>query len=281
MESLIQYFDQLPKSYRMIWVFACLSLGWMAEFLFPRVSLSYKKWKHAGSNLAFLITTLVVNLLFSAAIVRVVSWTSQNQFGLFQWIEMSLLAQFIGSLIILDLVAQYFAHYLLHQVPFLWRFHIVHHSDTMVDATSGPRMHPIDFAFRETLSLLLIFLTGMPAAFYLMYRFATIFFTFFTHANIRLPFGLDRPLSFVLVSPDFHKFHHHRETPWTDSNYGNILSIWDRLFGTATLQGDFNQIKYGLDLLETPNGDNLRDGDVLFQLALPFTKIAKSRHKLS
>jgi sterol desaturase/sphingolipid hydroxylase (fatty acid hydroxylase superfamily) len=100
----------------------------------------------------------------------------------------------------------------------------------------------------------------------MVYRIITIPCTYFTHANINLPLWLDKALSYIIVTPNLHRFHHHYQLPYTDSNYGNILSIWDRLFGTLRYD-DPNTIQYGLDILEGSN-----DEDVLFQLGIPFNK---------
>ena len=94
----------------------------------------------------------------------------------------------------------------------------------------------------------------------------TIPFTYFNHADISLPFWLDKGLSYLIVSPNMHKFHHHYQQPWTDSNFGNVLSIWDRLFGTFTY-GDPKHIKYGLDSSNHTNDENF-----IFQLKVPFNK---------
>ena len=91
-----------------------------------------------------------------------------------------------------------------------------------------------------------------------------------THANISLPLWLDKTISFVFVSPNMHKFHHHFERPWTDSNYGNIFSVWDRLFGTF-VYGRPNEIKYGLDVL-----DDSKDQDLAYQLKLPVNREIKT-----
>ncbi|MFM7195718.1 MAG: sterol desaturase family protein, partial [Bacteroidota bacterium] len=87
---------------------------------------------------------------------------------------------------------------------------------------------------------------------------------------ITLPAGLDRALSLVFITPNMHKFHHHFERPWTDSNYGNIFSLWDRLFGTFVYD-DPKKIRYGLDVL-----DPAKDQQVRYQLGIPFDKSVKT-----
>ena len=148
----------------------------------------------------------------------------------------------------------------------MWRFHMIHHSDTHLDVTSGTRHHPGDFIMREIFALIAVIIAGLPFAYYIIYRVITIFCTYFSHANLKLPFWLDKGISILFISPNMHKFHHHFEMPWTDTNFGNIFSIWDRIFGTF-VYGDTSKIVYGLDLLEDKDAD-----DVLYQLKLPFNK---------
>jgi sterol desaturase/sphingolipid hydroxylase (fatty acid hydroxylase superfamily) len=166
--------------------------------------------------------------------------------------------------LIFELIAQYTVHYLLHRVKWMWKFHMIHHSDTHLDATSGTRHHPGDFVMREIFALIAVVLTGAPAAFYFFYRICTVFFTYITHANIYVPMWLDKMLSVVFITPNMHKFHHHFERPWTDSNYGNIFSVWDRLFGTFVYD-DPSKITYGLDVL-----DPSKDEKVGYQMGIPF-----------
>jgi sterol desaturase/sphingolipid hydroxylase (fatty acid hydroxylase superfamily) len=168
------------------------------------------------------------------------------------------------GLALLDLIGQYLAHALLHHIPALWRLHRVHHSDLHVDATTGTRHHPLDFAFRETFALLAILLTGAPMGVYVSYRILTVLFTYWTHADLRLPARLENVLGWVLVTPAMHKFHHHEQAPWTDKNLGNMLSIWDRLLGTY-VKGDPGAIRYGLDI-----ADPEKSHHVGYQLRLPF-----------
>ena len=110
----------------------------------------------------------------------------------------------------------------------------------------------------------------MPFAFYVFYRLTTILFTYFTHANLNIPGWLDKSISYIFISPHMHKFHHHFERPWTDTNFGNIFSIWDRLFGTLVYD-DPRKIRYGLDVLQDSTSDQLG-----YQLKLPFDPTIKT-----
>lgn len=266
MDELLLFFEQMPAWQKLAWVMACLGASWVLEGSFPLVRLEYRKWRHAGANLVFLGTSLLVNVTFAAAAIAAVEWTSTAELGLLHLFELPVVAELVIALVVLDLMAQYWAHYLLHRVRWMWRLHVVHHSDTKVDATTGTRLHPGDFAVRETFALAALIVTGAPLAFYVVYRITTVFFTVLTHANISPPAWLDATLSWVVVTPNMHKFHHHFERPWTDTNFGGILSVWDRVFGTF-VYGDPRAVRYGVDV-----ADPEHDEDAWHQLALPFRR---------
>lgn len=125
-------------------------------------------------------------------------------------------------------------------------FSYFHHADNNVDVTTGLRHHPIESILRGMFFFIAIFISGAPMYAVMIFQTLAVLFTAFTHANISLPLWIDRSISFILVSPNMHKVHHHWQQPYTDSNYGLIFSIWDRFFGTyhQLIPGD---IHYGLD----------------------------------
>ncbi len=253
------------------WVFFCLAIFWVLEGNYSLVVLKYKKWKHAKINLVLLFFVLIINVVFGITTAGVFLWLSDNQFGILHLFEAPVWVELLLSIIILDLIAQYGVHYLLHKIKWMWRLHIVHHSDKNVDVTTGTRHHPFDFIIRETFALIAVIITGMPISFYFLYRILSVLFTYFTHANIAMPLWLDKGLSYVIVTPNMHKFHHHYRLPWTDSNYGNMLSVWDRIFRTFVYE-DTSKIQYGLDI-----SDQTNDEDILVQLGIPFNKQVRSK----
>ena len=265
MDTFINFFAHLTSFQKLIWIIGMMTVFWILEGAYPLRKLDYKKWEHAKANLILLTTTILINVLFGLATVGIFNWLEQSQFGLLNLVELPVWVEMILAIMLLDFLAQYVVHYLLHKVKFMWRFHMVHHSDTHVDVTSGTRHHPIDFMMRETFALVAILIAGLPLAYYVLYRIMTILFTYFSHANIRLPIWLDKSISLVFISPNTHKFHHHFEMPWTDTNYGNIFSLWDRAFGTFIYYDPYD-IVYGLDVLDKEKSD-----DILYQLKIPFT----------
>ena len=142
-------------------------------------------------------------------------------------------------------------------------FAIAEDVDIAIFDLSADRLHPGDIAIRELLTLTLVLVFGIRPEVYILYRIITPFFAYFTHANISLPPKVDRALSWVIVTPHMHKFHHHFERPWTDTNFGNIFSLWDRIFGTLVYE-DRDDIRYGLDIM-----DDSRDLDFWYQMKAP------------
>ena len=270
MEKMLLFFFFFPTWQKLACVITCIGACWIAEGIYPLVAHKYKKWKHAKVNLIFLSTTLVINVLFGILTLGVFHWTQENEFGLLFLVDLPLWVDLIIALMAFDLIAQYFVHYLLHKVKFMWKFHMVHHSDTEVDVTSGTRHHPGDYMFREVFSLFAALIIGAPLSFYLLYRIVTVFFTYTTHANITVPSWVDKTFGLIFITPNMHKFHHHFERPWTDTNFGNIFSIWDRIFGTLVID-DPKKVKYGLDVLEDDTSGNL-----WYQFKVPFDNSIKT-----
>lgn len=229
-----------------------------------------QRYRHAGVNMIFLATTLVLNILFGFFTFSICKWVMDEQVGLFNVITMPLWARVILSLFFLDFFGQYLPHLSMHRFKWMWKFHMIHHSDTKVDVTTGTRHHPGEWLFRETSTILGIFLLGIPAGVYFLYRSLSAIFTHFNHANIRVPLWLDKPISWIFVSPNMHKVHHHFMRPYTDTNYSNIFSLWDRIFGTFAYD-DPKNLRYGLDVL-----DDNKDEQLGYQFRLPFDNSVKT-----
>lgn len=268
--SILDFFEHLTSFQKLIWIISCMTIFWVAEGLYPLRDFHYNKWQHSKVNFVLLATTILINVGFGLATTGIFEWTGQHKFGVFNMLAWPIWLELLLAIMVLDFTAQYLVHYLLHKVKFMWKFHTVHHSDTAVDVTTGTRHHPGDFIMRESFALVAIIIFGMPIAFYLIYRILTIFFTYLTHANLKLPSRIDKAMSIIFISPNMHKFHHHFERPWTDTNYGNIFSIWDHIFGTYTY-GDPQSIRYGLDVTDEFKSDSLE-----YQLMLPFDKDLKT-----
>lgn len=266
LDALIDYFNNIPSLHRALILAGGIVLFWLIEGVIPLVNFRYHKWKHAGLNLFFTATTIVVNFAFALLIVKASDWAVANKMGVLQWISMPTWAFMLVGLLLLDLIGAWFIHFIEHKFKWMWKFHMVHHADTMVDTTTANRHHPGESVFRAVFTVLGVLICGAPMWLVMMYQSMSAVFSQFNHANIRLPRWLDKTISWVIVSPDMHKVHHHYVRPQTDTNYGNIFSIWDRLFGTFDYT-PVEQLRYGLDVL-----DDATDGDLSYQLRIPFRK---------
>jgi sterol desaturase/sphingolipid hydroxylase (fatty acid hydroxylase superfamily) len=142
---------------------------------------------------------------------------------------------------------QYWWHRINHRVPFLWRFHAVHHADAAMDATSGVRFHTLEIALSFAVRLLVLPLIGVTVPQLLLYEAMTLPIILFHHSNIRLPYRVDLALRWLIVTPWMHWVHHSRWQPETDSNYSSFLSVWDRIFGSFRLRERPQEIVQGLD----------------------------------
>ena len=160
------------------------------------------------------------------------------------------------------------AHLIEHKIKFLWRFHLIHHTDTWVDTTSGNRHHPGESIIRFVFTIIGIVVVGSPMWLVFIYQTISVVSTQFTHANFSFPEKIDTIMSYFLVSPNMHKVHHHYKLPYTDSNYGNIFSIWDRLFGTFMYLKK-EEIVYGIDTHSKPDENN----QLMNLLKIPFQKL--------
>jgi sterol desaturase/sphingolipid hydroxylase (fatty acid hydroxylase superfamily) len=160
MESFLNFFETMPVWQRAAWVFICLTICWVLEGSFPLFRHAYNKWRHIKVNMVFLSTTMMINGIFGIATVGVFLWLEREQFGLLYLVDLPLWAELLIAVLIFELVAQYSVHYLLHRVKWMWKFHMIHHSDTHLDATSGTRHHPGDFVVREMFALGAVIITG-------------------------------------------------------------------------------------------------------------------------
>jgi sterol desaturase/sphingolipid hydroxylase (fatty acid hydroxylase superfamily) len=173
--------------------------------------------------------------------------------------------QIVAGIVVLDFSAGYLAHRALHLFPTLWRFHRVHHSDEFVDLTTTYRTHPVETVWRFLFVIVPVWAIGIPALAVVIQRLVSATNGILEHANIRLWRPLDRALSLVWVTPNVHKIHHSRELAETNSNYGNVLTIYDRILGTFTSSDRAETVVYGLD-----EADPTRIGSFGGLLSMPF-----------
>ena len=247
MEPIMVYFESIPSRDRSLILAGGIAFFWLIETAFPLFRFSYKKWKHAGINIFFTLTTIIVNFALAFILLQTSRWTQDNHWGMLSFIDqIPLIGYAIIGLLGLDLISAYFIHWLEHKVRFMWRFHLIHHTDIHVDTTTANRHHPGESVFRFIFTTLAVLILGAPVWLIMLYQALSVVLSQFNHANISLPEKLDKWLSLAIVTPNMHHVHHHYVLPQTDSNYGNIFSIWDRIFGTFSYM-KHSDIRYGID----------------------------------
>jgi sterol desaturase/sphingolipid hydroxylase (fatty acid hydroxylase superfamily) len=159
--------------------------------------------------------------------------------------------QALATIVALDGLA-YLAHVSMHVLPSGWRFHRVHHSDAHVDVTTAFRQHPFETLWRygfQTAGALLIGASSGAVAIYLA---LSAVMAQFEHAHVSLPWGIERVARSVFATPAMHRVHHSRLRAETDTNFSNIFSVWDRVFGTYRAPRPDDAIAFGLEEYEEP-----------------------------
>ena len=275
MEALIEFFENVPTWFRAGLLIGGIVIFWIAEGILPLFSFQYRKFRHGGLNLFFTLTTAIIGFGLAGVLLAASDFVSSNKIGLLYMIDLPLWVQIVVGVLLLDCIGAYLIHFVEHKVRWMWKFHVVHHSDTTVDVTTGLRHHPGETVFRIGFTIIAVMIVGAPMGIIMLYQSLSVLFAHITHANINMPGKMDKVLSFVFVTPNMHKVHHHYEQPLTDTNFGNIFSIWDRMFGTYAYVEDTTTLKYGIDT-HMKSEENTRLGNLL---AIPFQKYRQPKGK--
>src|SRR5262249_22756392 len=228
-----------------------------------------KMWTR-GRRTANLSLTVVVFLLnwVLTSLAAIVALGLSIQSGGFLG-GLPLAAQLVAGIVVLDFSTGYLAHRIMHMWPAMWRFHQVHHSDDFVDVTTTYRTHPVETVWRFLFAIVPVWILGVPPAAVVIQRLLQATNGVIEHANIRLWAPVDRVLSLFWVTPNVHKIHHSRQLSETNSNYGNLLTVYDRLLGTYTPAERVRSVIYGLD-----DADPVRSTSFAGLLSMPFRKAA-------
>lgn len=192
-----------------------------------------RRWQ---SNLwLIVISSLSLRLVIPVSGTAFALWLEASGVGLFNQLALGAGLELAAAIVILD-VAIYWQHRAFHHFPPLWRAHRVHHSDTGFDVSLGLRFHPFEILPSMAYKLAVVGLLGASPIAVLVYESMLLGSSLITHADVALPMRLDRALRLVFVTPDWHRVHHSAHRVETNGNYGNILSVWDRIFGSCIPQ---------------------------------------------
>jgi sterol desaturase/sphingolipid hydroxylase (fatty acid hydroxylase superfamily) len=219
----------------------------------------------------------LINAALGAALplstVLPAAWAARHGVGLLNRVALPTAAIVVATILIRNL-ATWLVHRASHAVPLFWRAHRVHHCDVRLDLSTGFRNHPLELVYVVPWLAAVTIAVGLDPATLAAYEAVAIAFSLWTHANLRLPAAVDSRLRLVLVTPAMHHVHHSSRRAETDSNYGDVLSLWDRLFGTyrELAEPDLRATRFGL-------GDDYDPGasSLVRQLRSPFDRPPSSR----
>jgi sterol desaturase/sphingolipid hydroxylase (fatty acid hydroxylase superfamily) len=244
------------------WGLVAAGVGIVLEQLIPRDPKSPRRIRHALHNFALWYVAVRVARLTPFGLLV----PGQGKLNLLKNVGLWTPIFVILSFVIYDFV-RYWAHRAMHEVPLLWRIHRPHHSDPHVDFSTGFRVHPLETIFTLVPYIVVGRTLGLDSLWgaVIMIQFQII------HANVALPTRLERMLDWLVVTPGFHRIHHSRIMVETNSHYGVLLTIWDRLFGTAGTTG--KELRCGLDEFDDPKWST-----VWGMLWSPFPTVAPAVH---
>src|SRR5438552_5003948 len=225
--------------------------------LFGRVLLNL-----AMSAMAF----IVAGVLVRPAALHALAWSSQKQFGLVHLTQIPPAVEFILAFLLMDL-SFYWWHLANHRIPFLWRFHNVHHADPDLDVSTGFRFHFGEVAMSAAFRVAQVTFIGISGPVFAIYELVFQANTLFHHSNVRMPIWLERVMNKTLVTPRMHGIHHSQVQRETNSNYGVVFPWWDRLHRTLGLNIPQSEIAIGVPGYSLPEDNQLGNA-----LLMPFRK---------
>jgi sterol desaturase/sphingolipid hydroxylase (fatty acid hydroxylase superfamily) len=245
MNTIFNFFNQNHQNIQSGIFVAVFLACWFLEYYVSDSSFFPKK-KHVLNNFLFSLSGAVIQVLVSVVFLKIILFENANNIGLIPYLNFkSGYLNILFAFIFLDFT-YWLYHFLMHKIPVLWRFHSVHHSDSHLNVSTSLREHPFETMIRLGHYVLAVSFLGPALWIISLHQFIQIISKIIIHADLRLPEKTDRILSFLVLTPNMHQVHHHYVRPYTDSNYGDLFSIWDRMFKTFyTLKKE--ELKFGLD----------------------------------
>lgn len=204
--------------------------------------------------------------LVRPAALSVLAWASERPFGLIHVLPMPAAVQFVIAFLLMDLTF-YWWHVANHRIPFLWRFHNVHHIDPDLDVSTAFRFHAGEVALSTAFRIVQVSVIGLSAWMFVIYEVVFQANTLFHHSNVRLPIRIERLLNLVIVTPRMHGIHHSQVRDETNSNYSVVFSWWDRLHRTLGLNIPQSEIVIGV-----PGYAEAADNSFYNAFLLPFRR---------
>ena len=209
-----------------------------------------QRGRHLVRNLVLgAANSVLVAVVFAGLWVGAAAFAEAEGLGVLRLESLPGWAHAVGAVLLLD-AWTYAWHRMNHRVPFLWRFHRVHHSDAQMDVTTASRFHTGEIVLSSLLRVPVIVAVGAAAWHLVLYETLMFAVVQFHHANVALPARVEAVANKVIVTPAMHKVHHSRWQPETDSNYSAFLSVWDRLFRSFRQREALHEVRLGLDAFD-------------------------------
>jgi sterol desaturase/sphingolipid hydroxylase (fatty acid hydroxylase superfamily) len=223
------------------------------------------KWRHVSRNIVFAgAAAATVNLLERPVVEPLANAIARRRYGLLYVCRLPPPLHFILAVVLLD-YTMYVWHVLAHRVPWLWRFHLVHHVDRDLDASTALRFHAGELALSVPWRAMQIAAIGVPPDALRLWQNLLLLSILFHHSNVELPIDVERFLARLIVTPRIHGIHHSVVPEETHSNWSSGLTVWDYLHGTLRLDVPQQTITIGLPAYPTPADVTLANS-----FALPF-----------
>ncbi|MFH0845163.1 MAG: sterol desaturase family protein [Pseudomonadota bacterium] len=237
------------------------------EFLIPYRKSTVSKARRWVNNLSLtLFISILLHLIFASAIFGTVNHVQSNNLGVLNSIQAPLWIKVIFTVAFMDFMI-YVWHLLNHKVPFLWRFHRVHHSDLNMDVSTATRFHIGELAISAVIKISIIYLLGATFLGVLIFESALVLCAQFHHSSLKVPKLFEAIFRILFIPPSMHRIHHSVIIRERDTNYGTIFSLWDRMLGTLLGDVDQKRIRIGMGAYHRPE-----QLDAHHLLIMPFTR---------
>ena len=246
MQDLVDVLNALPP----LLIIGGLTLFMTLESVYPLFKHGAGRRRQRWHNVGMIAVAALVNAVIGTLAVLPIAWSEANSFGLLYHLTGRSIVTIVIGVIIAD-VLSYALHVTMHKVPTLWRVHRVHHADTELDASSAIRLHPFELLYLLGVHSAVLSLLGVPLVSYLIYTTIALPWFLLNHSNMKYPAWFERWGSLLMSTPNWHRVHHSSHQAETDSHYGCVFSVWDRLFGT-TRKTDVESIRFGLERFRGP-----------------------------
>lgn len=239
-------FEMGPSLIRLLIFWGGMLFFLAIELLAPYRQPSVSKPKRWVNNLSLTIfNSLILNLIFAGAVAATAQYVTANHLGALNLVDAPRWVKILATIVFMDFML-YVWHLLNHEMPLLWRFHRVHHTDLNMDVSTATRFHLGELMISAVIKIALIFLIGADFIAVVIFESALVFAAQFHHSSMRIAPALEAVIFPLFVTPSMHRVHHSVKIKERNTNYGTIFSLWDRILGTLLMKVDQERIRIGV-----------------------------------